>query len=203
MNGAAKFLSLTLAAVALVVAAAVFWPSATVIEDGPRLVGQMRNFTLAETVGERPDIAWTDTDGKTVKLADFDGKLVLLNFWATWCAPCIRELPSINALQAKMQGDDFTVIALSIDREGKPVAERMRQRLKLDRLPLYLDPPGLVAAALDVRFMPTTVLFDRRGREIGRMEGVAEWNGREASDLVRYFIDRPNHVEVSNREDNG
>ena len=203
MNGAAKFLSLTLAAVALVVAAAVFWPSATVIEDGPRLVGQMQNFTLAETVGERPDIAWTDTDGKTVKLADFDGKLVLLNFWATWCAPCIRELPSINALQAKMQGDDFTVIALSIDREGKPVAERMRQRLKLDRLPLYLDPPGLVAKALDVRFMPTTVLFDRRGREIGRMEGVAEWNGREASDLVRYFIDRPNHVEVSNREDNG
>lgn len=161
--------------------------------DGPKLEGPMEIFQVAPGTRPRPETTWKDGNGKTVSLKDFDGKVVLVNFWATWCAPCVRELPSIDRLAASLDGEEFKVVAISIDRGGKPVARKMLRRLKLNNLDLYLDRENTAVREFGVRQMPTTYVFDRKGREVGRLEGAAEWDELEAVALVRYFIDNPNH----------
>lgn len=162
---------------------------------GPKLVGQMQTMQVAPTIKARPTTTWQDKNGKKVSLADFEGKVVLLNFWATWCPPCIRELPSLNRLQAGLGGDKFEVVALNIDRGGKPVARRMMRRLKLDKLALHLDTNSKTVKDLRVRTMPTTFIFDHLGREVAKVQGGAEWDSKEAIAVVKYFIDNPGHAD--------
>lgn len=161
--------------------------------DGPKLEGHMEVFQLAPGARPRPEATWKDGNGKTVALKDFGGKVVLVNFWATWCAPCVRELPSIDRLAASLDGEEFKVVAINIDRGGKPVARKMLRRLKLKGLDLYLDRENTAVRGFGVRQMPTTYVFDRKGREVGKLEGAAEWDEPEAVALVKYFIDNPNH----------
>jgi len=162
---------------------------------GPELVGQMQTFQMAPSTRPRPTASWTDANGKAVSLADFDGKVVMLNFWASWCPPCIRELPSINRLQAELGGDKFEVVALNIDQGGKPVANRFKRKLNLDKLELYLNKDSSVAQSLKLRTMPTTIIFDAKGREVGKVEGAAEWDVKEAFALIRWFIENPGHAD--------
>ncbi|MEQ8246231.1 MAG: TlpA disulfide reductase family protein [Alphaproteobacteria bacterium] len=154
---------------------------------GPRVEGQVQHFVLAPR--PTPQTEWRDATGGKVSLADFNGKVVMVNFWATWCAPCVRELPSIDRLQAELGGDDFTVVAINIDTGGEAIAAPFAKRLALDNLALYLDPRGAASRAMGVNVMPTTVVFDRRGKEVGRLEGGAEWDSPEALALLRWFID--------------
>ena len=154
--------------------------------SGLRIEGQMQNFLLGDRPG--PDTRWRRLEGARVSLADFSGKIVMVNFWATWCAPCIRELPSINRLQALLGGNDFTVVAINIDAGGEAVAAPFAKRLKISNLDLYLDPRGATSRAMGVKVLPTTVVYDRDGQEIGRLEGGAEWDSAEALALLRWFI---------------
>ena len=154
--------------------------------SGLRIEGQVQNFLVGDRPG--PDTQWRSDDGAKVSLADFGGKVVMVNFWATWCAPCIRELPSINRLQAELSGDDFTVVAINIDTGGEAVAAPFAKRLKIGNLDLYLDPRGATSRAMGVNVMPTTVVYDRSGQEVGRLEGGAEWDSPEALALLRWFI---------------
>ncbi len=153
---------------------------------GLKIEGQVQNFAVGDRPG--PDTEWRTGDGGKVSLADFSGKVVMVNFWATWCAPCIRELPSINRLQATLGGEDFTVVAINIDTGGKAVAAPFAKRLEIDDLDLYLDPRGSASRAMGVNVMPTTVVYDRQGQEVGRLEGGAEWDSPEALALLRWFI---------------
>ena len=161
----------------------------------PKLVNQMKTFKLTTTTSVRPDISWKDANDNNVTLELFDGKVVLLNSWASWCPPCIRELPSINRLQAKLGGDKFIVIALNIDRGGKPIADRFKRKLKLDKLDLHIDQKNAVARLLKIKALPTTIVFDSKGREVGKMEAAAEWDTKEALSLIQYFINNPNHAD--------
>lgn len=179
---------------ALALAVVQYGSSATAA--GPKIKGHMQNFTLASTARSRTAIQWENSVGKAVGLKDFKGKIVLLNFWATWCAPCIRELPSLDRLQASLGGDDFHVVALNINREGKRKAARLVRRLKLKNLTLNLDREVKVAKTLDVLNIPTTFLFDHNGIELGKLEGAAEWDEKEAIELVKYFIDNPGHADT-------
>lgn len=190
---------LTVAAVILTVAAALaFPPSNQATRDGPRLAGQMRNFELADRPAPGPDLSWSDGDGRIVRIGDFKGKIVLLNFWSSWCAPCRRELPGLDRLQAKLAGDDFTAIALNIDQDGqgngqedgKAVAVRVANQLNLKHLKLNLDPENKTVRTLGLRFMPTSYLFDRDGKILGTMVGDAEWDSAEAIRLLNYYINR-------------
>ncbi len=157
----------------------------------PPTVGQMQNFLIASSRFPGPEANWSDGNGGTVSLADFRGKVVLVNFWASWCAPCLRELPSLNALQKDLGSDQFEVVAINIDVQGKRVAEPFAERLNLDALDLYLapSPPGRFSRGVGVQVMPTTVLYDRAGLEIGRMQGPAEWNGADAKNLMQFYFD--------------
>ena len=122
-----------------------------------------------------PAVSFTDTAGNPATFGDFKGKLLLVNLWATWCQPCLREMPSLEKLQAS-QSDLLTVVAISEDRGGAKVVEPFVAKLGLDTVKVYLDPKSEVGHAVEVRGLPTTVVIDADGKLVGRVEGAAEWD---------------------------
>ena len=136
------------------------------------------------------DITFTDAEGALVKLDDKRGKLVLMNFWATWCPPCVREMPSLDRLQAELGGPGFEVVALSEDREAKAIGP-FYEHFGLTGLAGYHDPYGRLVRQLLVPGLPTTILIDQAGNEIGRVVGPAEWDSPEAVALMRHYLTDP------------
>lgn len=156
----------------------------------PPRTGSMENFILNERVKPAPPIPFQDADGNKKHVRDFHGKVLLINFWATWCAPCIRELPSIAALHEAESGRRFQVLAISNDLKGAEIAVPFLKKLGLEKLPLYLDPEMNFARAIGVKGLPTTVLIDRRGNVAGQLTGIAEWNSDEAKKLIDFYKKR-------------
>ncbi len=128
-------------------------------------------------------------DLKTASLADFRGKIVLLNIWATWCGPCRVEMPTLDQLRTKLGGADFEVVALSIDQGGVPVVKDFYEELGLKALRIFVDPSVTAPVALNALGVPTTLLIDREGQEIGRYTGPAEWDSPEMVAVIRSYID--------------
>jgi thiol-disulfide isomerase/thioredoxin len=131
-----------------------------------------------------PEIRFADDQGHDLTLTDFRGRVVLLNVWATWCVPCRKEMPALDRLQAKLGGDEFLVIPLSIDRDGVAAVKRFYQELGLQKLGIYIDPSGKGGRALAIPGVPTTLLVDRQGREVARKMGAAEWDAPEMVALI-------------------
>lgn len=141
---------------------------------------------------EPPAFGFVDASGNEVTLADFAGKVVVLNLWATWCAPCRREMPALDRLQAELGGDDFTVVALSVDRASVDLAriEGFYEEVGVERLEIYRDPDMRVPRELRAPGLPTTVVFDRDGMEVGRVLGDAPWDGPEAVAILEEIMAR-------------
>lgn len=154
----------------------------------PQLPGAIKAFTYARGRPPAPDVALVDAEGKDVRLSAYRDKVVLLNFWATWCAPCLREMPSLDRLQAALGGADFAVVTASVDREGAKVAGPWLKARKLTHLPVILDPKSRLFRALGGTAMPTTWLLDGKGRIIGALEGAAEWDETGVQDFLRAMI---------------
>ena len=182
----------TLAALGLLVVAAISMPP-PVPEPlpGPPIRGDIQHFRLAGNPRPVADTALIGADGKAHNLHGFRGKVVLLNFWATWCYPCRREMPALDRLQKTLGGADFEVVALSVDRDGAKAVRPFYEKMGLRNLKIYLDPKWRSQRAFAITRFPTTVLIDKAGREVGRLEGPAEWMSRDARALIRYFIDKP------------
>jgi thiol-disulfide isomerase/thioredoxin len=136
-----------------------------------------------------PEIVFADADKRTLSLADFRGRVVLLNIWATWCMPCRKEMPSLDRLQARLGGGDFIVIPLSLDRQGVPAVERFYREVGVERLGIYVDPSSRASHDLGVPGVPTTLLIDREGREVARKMGEAEWDGPEMVGLIQRALE--------------
>ena len=188
VNKVALFYAFLLAATAAI----AIWAAAALLPSTlarPPLFGDMRTFDLSQPPGPAPEISFSDLSGNTLGLDDFRGEVLLVNFWATWCAPCLRELPSLERLQAALSGEEFRLIALSIDLEGAEKVAPFLAENGFDALPTYLDPTGGTATSFGVFGMPTTILIDRRGREVGRYIGPAEWDEPEAVALIRFFLE--------------
>ncbi|QEW23688.1 Cytochrome c biogenesis protein TlpA (plasmid) [Marinibacterium anthonyi] len=130
-----------------------------------------------------------DGDERDLTLADFEGRVVLLNIWATWCPPCREEMPTLDALQARLGGPDFHVLPLSIDRAGLEPVRRFYRETDIRNLDLYIAEDTRAMLALAVVGLPTTILIDRMGRELGRLAGPAEWNSPEAVAQISALID--------------
>ncbi|WP_198378610.1 TlpA disulfide reductase family protein, partial [Neoroseomonas rubea] len=126
-----------------------------------------------------PDITFTDAEGKGFTLADFAGRGLVINLWATWCPPCVREMPALDRLAVALARDGVMVLPLSSDRGGAPVVQDFYERTQLRTLRVWLDPRGAAARALGARGLPTTVIVDRGGRERARLEGDADWDAPE------------------------
>jgi thiol-disulfide isomerase/thioredoxin len=137
-----------------------------------------------------PEITFKNGQGEPMALADFRGSVVLLNVWATWCAPCRREMPTLDRLQGELGGPEFQVVALSIDRKGLPAVQEFYAELGLKTLPIYVDETGAAQRALSVLGLPTTLLLDREGNEAGRLLGPAEWDTPGMVAFLRDYLNR-------------
>ena len=148
-------------------------------------------FTPLDRPRPLPEVRFVDGDGRALTLADFREKVVLMNLWATWCAPCIREMPTLERLQAGLGGPDFEVVVLSIDVGGLPAVTDFYQALGLKALGIYVDKTASAWRDLKVAGIPTTLLVDRSGSEIGRVAGPAEWDSPDAVMLIRRYLQEP------------
>ena len=131
---------------------------------------------LHDTARDLPPLSFVDGDGQEMTLADLQGRVILLNVWATWCVPCREEMPMLDALQGRLGGPDFQVLPLSLDRAGLDVVQRFYDEIKIQNLGMYLSDQRQTMPALGVLGLPTTLLIDRDGREIARLVGPAEWD---------------------------
>jgi thiol-disulfide isomerase/thioredoxin len=136
-----------------------------------------------------PEIIFADGDGRALSVAGFRQRVILLNVWATWCVPCRKEMPTLDRLQAKLGGDDFIVIPLSIDRGGAAAVKRFYQEIGIKKLGIYVDSSSHASHGLGVRGVPTTLLIDREGREVARKLGEAAWDGSARVSLIQQTID--------------
>ncbi|WP_458097736.1 TlpA family protein disulfide reductase [Roseomonas sp. WA12] len=124
-----------------------------------------------------PAFGLVDADGVRREIGFFAGKGVVLNLWATWCAPCVEEMPALDRLSALLAAEGILVVPASSDRGGKAQVEPFYARTGVKNLGVWLDPGSAATRALGARGLPTTVLIDRQGRERGRLEGSAAWDG--------------------------
>jgi len=152
--------------------------------DAPPLGGAMHEFILQTPPAPAPDVAFSNGDNATLGFKDFKGKVTLVNLWATWCAPCVKEMPSLEALKQARGGADFDVVTISEDKTARKVVDPFFEKNDLKALPRYTDAESAVGRAFRVRGLPTTVLLDRDGNEIGRFEGGANWAGSDALALI-------------------
>jgi len=132
-----------------------------------------------------PDASFQDPDGEDVSLAEFKGKPVLVNLWATWCAPCVKELPTIDALvRTHETGGTLEVLAVSQDSGPQASVEAFLAKLKADDLGAYHDPKMALSGALNAQVLPTTILYDAQGKEVWRYVGDLDWTSGEATKLL-------------------
>ncbi len=157
----------------------------------PPLEGLFKdNFSLLDPPVPAPETGFLNATGRTISLEAFAGRVVLLNFWATWCAPCIRELPTMARLQTELGPAGLSVVAVSQDRGGLPVVRPFLEQLGVEALEAYVDPKGALARDFGLVGLPTTYLIDAEGRIVGGLEGPAEWDSRDAKTLIRFYLDQ-------------
>ena len=135
-----------------------------------------------------PDLSFKDAQGSDIKISKWRGRVVLLNLWATWCAPCRKEMPTLADLQEQLGSKDFEVVALSVDRKGIEASSTFLKETGADSLGLYVDETNKSLDDLQALGLPVTVLIDRKGREIGRLLGPAEWNSPQAIALIKAAV---------------
>jgi thiol-disulfide isomerase/thioredoxin len=151
--------------------------------------GTVRSFQKVSPPRAVTDFAFYDSAGHVVRLSDFRGKVVLLNLWATWCPPCIRELPALDRLQGKLGGESFMVLPLSLDRVGRSTVESFFRRLEIRNLGLFVDPHHAAGTAFPIDVLPATFILDREGRMLSFLRSFADWDAPEAGAMILDHLD--------------
>jgi thiol-disulfide isomerase/thioredoxin len=153
-------------------------------EEKPKL----GEFIPATPPQPAPEAAFTDVDGKPASLGDFKGRPAIVNLWATWCQPCLKEMPSLERLQSNF-GDRLIVAAVSEDRQGAKAVTPFVANIGLKNVKIYLDPKAELGHAFKVRGLPTSVVVDAAGMVVGKVEGAADWNSAGMLAVLRPFLD--------------
>ncbi|MEL7114826.1 MAG: TlpA disulfide reductase family protein [Pseudomonadota bacterium] len=134
------------------------------------------------------DAVFQHADGSDMTLADLKGKYSVVNFWATWCAPCRHEMPSLNALETEFGGDAFQVVTIATGRNKPAAIDRFFEEESIDALPKHTDPKQLLARQMGILGLPITVVLDPDGNEIARLRGDADWYSDSARAIVAAMI---------------
>jgi thiol-disulfide isomerase/thioredoxin len=198
--GAGRFLPLILAIVAGFIG--IYWFQSTLRKEEPAITANagdegLRKFAKGPLAAfvlkpERPpaaDIAFSDDKATELKLSQWKGRVALINLWATWCAPCRKEMPALARLQKELGGADFEVVAISVDLKGAEASAAFLKETGADNLKLYVEPSAVILNQLQALGLPATVLVDRKGNEVGRLLGPAEWDSPEAIALIKSVMD--------------
>lgn len=157
--------------------------------DGPPITGSVQNFIPFDEPIAAPLVALATKDGGEQTFEDYRGKLVVVNFWATWCGPCVREMPTLSQLRERFaDDDDFAFVIVSQDRGGWKDIARFMKRQKLDFPNSLLDDKLKLSKEMQVRSLPVVAIIDRDGNEVGRLVGGAEWDSPEAIELIEYYL---------------
>jgi thiol-disulfide isomerase/thioredoxin len=150
--------------------------------------GDMKKLVFHETPVPASATPFTDLDGAEKTLESYTGKIVVLNFWATWCAPCRKEMPALDRLNAELGGADLAVVTLATGRNSPQGMRRFFEEESIATLPLYRDPKQAIAREMSVLGLPITVILDREGREIARLRGDAEWDSESAKAILSALV---------------
>ncbi len=137
--------------------------------------GTIKKLVFAKAPTEVSQIAFVDPDGGEHRLGDWKGKYVLVNFWATWCAPCRKEMPDLEALQREFKNDRFEVVTIATTRNTLPAIKRFFSEIDVQDLPILIDNNAALSRDMGVLGLPTTVLLNPEGKEIARLRGDATW----------------------------
>ena len=146
--------------------------------------GVLKKFMLSEKPIKIPDNTFHDNNQKETRLSNYLGRGLVLNFWATWCAPCIKEMPDLDRLHATLKSSNINVLAISEDREGLHIVRKFYAANNLKELEILIDQKGNLLRAAGGRGLPTTILIDQQGYEVGRLLGVADW---DAPETIRFL----------------
>jgi thiol-disulfide isomerase/thioredoxin len=146
------------------------------LEHGVLKTAAPKNFILHETPEAGVTLRFENSQAQTLSLADFQGKIVLLNIWATWCPPCIKEIPALDRLAAALKDTDVVVVAISVDRKGIEAVKKAFATLDVQELASYIDRSGQALRTVRGMGLPTSLLIDREGRELGRVIGTVAWD---------------------------
>lgn len=156
--------------------------------EPPQFSGEFNQFIPSRDLRPAPQTAFTTGQGRTATLADWRGRVVLVNFWATWCIPCVKEMAALDRQQAALGGEGLTVLAISQDRGGLAIVQPFYDKLGLTSLGAFLDPQGQAARDFAVSALPVSIVLDRQGREVGRLIGPADWDSPQATALLRHYL---------------
>ncbi len=158
----------------------------------PLVHGPIASLQISQSPADINQLAFKRADGSATSMADFNGRAVLLNLWATWCAPCRKEMPDLDELQASLGGDDFEVVTVSIDRGAPAVAQAFLDEIETKHLALYYDESMKIFQALKSQGMafgmPTTLVVDQKGCALGHMAGPANWADPVAQTMLKAVI---------------
>ena len=183
-----KVLWTAAAAAAVVLAGILYWMLAGPVHAvPPASIGHLKLEADAKPI---PTVAFTDAQGARHTLAEFKGRYVLLNLWATWCAPCVRELPSLAGLQSAIPKDKFTIVAVDVGRGSPADAAAFLKSHHAGALDVYMDSDIALIRVFGAFGLPMSVLIDPQGREIARAMGPGEWNAPDAVDYFRELSGR-------------
>jgi thiol-disulfide isomerase/thioredoxin len=150
--------------------------------------GDMRKLAIHTKPKTMITEPFLDRDGNEIDLSKYAGKTILLNFWATWCAPCRAEMPSLDALNQTLGGDNFEVVTIATGRNPVPMIEQFFESTDVKSLPMHRDPKMTLARATGVFGLPVTLILNPKGQEIARMQGEADWNSPDAHALLSAII---------------
>jgi thiol-disulfide isomerase/thioredoxin len=202
-NMTKPFATVPLAIVILLAAAGLYWfngstgkvespgPAASVAAPGSLkalATGPLAGLLVHEPRKDIPAFSFKDGAGADKTLADFKGRVVLLNLWATWCAPCRKEMPDLAALQKELGGPGFEVVALSLDRKGAEASSAFLKETGAGNLALYVDQDSKALAAVNALGLPATLIIDKDGKEAARLLGPAKWASAESKAIIRELM---------------
>ena len=147
----------------------------------------IKNLILTKNLKIYENVIFKDANQKDVNLRDYKGKLIIFNFWATWCAPCKEEMPSLDNLQANVDLNNLKIFPINIGQENLTKSENFFKELNIKNLDIYFDSPITLAKKFSLRGVPTTIIFDKKGKEFARIMGSLDFNNKEFINWLKSY----------------